>query len=250
MTMRIVIADDEPLSRARLRRLLQGEHDVEIVAECGDGAAAAEAIRKLRPELVLLDIEMPELDGFDVLDDLGDSRPPAVIFVTAYDRHAIRAFEARALDYVLKPVERTRLHAALERARGQIAQQNVGETLTAILRQVRGESAWLERIAVRSRGRISFVRFIDVTRLESAGNYVRLWLGKDSHLVRETLAQLEARLDPKRFVRIHRSTIVNIEQIRELRPWFGGDAVLVLIDGSELTVSRTYRTHVMELLAP
>ncbi|HJW95449.1 MAG TPA: LytTR family DNA-binding domain-containing protein [Thermoanaerobaculia bacterium] len=229
MTLRVIIADDEPLARARIRRLLGDIPDVEIVAECVDGFDAAEAIRAKRPDIAFLDIEMPELDGFEVLAELGDAAPPAVIFVTAYDQHAIRAFEAAALDYVLKPVTGARLHRALDRARGKAG---------------RGAGEPIERLAVRVKGRVLLLRVREITYIEAAGNYARVHIGKESHLVRQTLAALEEKLDPKHFVRIHRSTIVNIDAIRELQPWFGGDSVIVLNDGTELTMSRTYRDRV------
>jgi two-component system LytT family response regulator len=246
--MRVIVADDEPLARARLRRLLQQMHDVEIVAECTDGAAAAEAIRKLGPDAVFLDIQMPELDGFDVLAELGSTRPVAIIFVTAYDKHAIRAFEAQALDYLLKPVTAERLQVAVERARSQVRQTDIDGKLAAILRDVRSQPEWLERIAVGSRGRIAFVSTEDITRIESAGNYARLFTGKENHLIRETLTGLESKLDPRRFVRIHRSTIVNVTAVRELRPWFAGDSIVVLRDGTEVTLSRTHRAKASTLL--
>jgi two-component system LytT family response regulator len=251
--LRVLIADDEPLARARLRRLLADEEEVTVVAECADGASAAATIRRLRPDVVLLDIEMPELDGFDVLDDLAEGRRPAVIFVTAYDRHAIRAFEADALDYVLKPVEAARLRKALERARAHVEQGDVDAKLSTILAGLRpgpgqGKSAPLERIVVRSKGKISFIRTVDVSYIEAAGNYARVHAGKETALVRETLVHLESRLDPSRFVRIHRSTIINIERVRELRPWFAGDSIVVMTDGTELTLSRTHRERAGELL--
>ncbi|MCU1246130.1 MAG: LytTr DNA-binding region [Acidobacteria bacterium] len=247
--LRVLIADDEPLARARLRRLLADEEEVTVVAECADGASAAATIRRLRPDVVLLDIEMPELDGFDVLDDLADGRRPAVIFVTAYDRHAIRAFEADALDYVLKPVEAARLRKALERARAHVEQGDVDAKLSTILAGLHpGRTAPLERIVVRSKGKISFIRTVDVSYIEAAGNYARVHAGKETALVRETLVHLESRLDPSRFVRIHRSTIINIERVRELRPWFAGDSIVVMTDGTELTLSRTHRERAGELL--
>jgi two-component system LytT family response regulator len=247
--LRVLIADDEPLARARLRRLLADEEEVTVVAECADGASAAAMIRRLRPDVVLLDIEMPELDGFDVLDDLAEGRRPAVIFVTAYDRHAIRAFEADALDYVLKPVEAARLRKALERARAHVEQGDVDAKLSTILAGLGPErTAPLERIVVRSKGKISFIRTVDVFYIEAAGNYARVHAGKETALVRETLVHLESRLDPSRFVRIHRSTIINIERIRELRPWFAGDSIVVMTDGTELTLSRTHRERAGELL--
>jgi two-component system LytT family response regulator len=248
MNMRAIVADDEPLARARLRRLLQQLHDVEIVAECADGAEAAEAIRNLRPDVAFLDIQMPELDGFGVLVDVAETRPTAIVFVTAYDQHAIRAFEEQALDYLLKPVNAERLQRAVDRARSQVRNADIDGKLAAILRDVRSQPTWLQRIAVRSRGKVAFVQTDDITRIESAGNYARVFSGKENHLIRETLTALEGKLDPQKFVRIHRSTIVNVTTIRELRPWFAGDYVVVLHDGTELTLSRTYRAKAAALL--
>jgi two-component system LytT family response regulator len=246
--MRAIVADDEPLARARLRRLLQQVHDVQIVAECADGAEAAEAVRKLRPDVAFLDIQMPELDGFDVLTSLGGTPPTAIVFVTAYDKHAIRAFEAQALDYLLKPVNAERLERAVERVRAHVRQVDIDGKLDAILRDVRSHPTWLQRVAVRSRGKVAFVQTEDITRIESAGNYARVFAGKENHLIRETLTALEGKLDPQRFVRIHRSAIVNVNAIRELRPWFAGDSIVVLQDGTELTLSRTYRGKAAALL--
>jgi two-component system LytT family response regulator len=224
VTLRAIIADDEPLARARLRRLLGNERDVEVIAECGDGAATVKAIRELRPDVVFLDIEMPELGGFEVLAALDQTTLPAIVFVTAYDAHAIRAFDEQALDYMLKPVDAERLHRSIDRVRRQPPAR-----------------MFPERIAVRSRGRISFIATNDVIYIEAAGNYARVHTSAGHHLLRETLANLETKLDPKRFVRIHRSTIVNVAAVRELRPSLGGDAIVVIADGKELALSRTYR---------
>jgi two-component system LytT family response regulator len=225
VTLRVIIADDEPLARARMRRLLADEAELEIVAECANGAEAVDAIRTLRPDVVFLDIEMPELDGFEVLME---TSARAVVFVTAYDAHAIRAFEAHALDYVLKPVEAERLHRSVERARASVAANPP-------------QRASLERLIVRTRGRISFIDVRELTHIEAAGNYARLHTSREHPLIRHTLSDLEAKLDPRRFVRIHRSTIVNIAAVREIRPWFRGDSLVVLADGTELALSRTYR---------
>jgi two-component system LytT family response regulator len=248
MKLRAIIADDEPLARARVRRLLAAEADVEVVAECADGAETSEAIRRYAPDVVFLDIEMPELDGFDVLAGIDAARPPAVVFVTAYDRHAIRAFEAHALDYVLKPVDSLRLRRSVERVRKHIEHGTVAETLATILRDLRVDREALDRIPVRTKGRVSFIRTADVTYIESAGNYARVHTAAESHLIRETMAALEGKLDRRRFVRIHRSTIVNVDAIRELRPWFGGDYLVITNDGTELTLSRTFRERAGALL--
>jgi two-component system LytT family response regulator len=248
MIVRAIIADDEPLARARLRRLLGNQPDVEIVAECADGAATVEAVQRLLPDVLFLDVEMPELDAFEVLAGIGSARPPAIVFVTAYDRHAIRAFEEHALDFVQKPVEAGRLARSVERVRAHIANGDLAGQLAALTREFRSVRQSLDRIAIRSRGRIGYVRTAEVTFLESAGNYVRIHTVSESHMIRETLASIESKLDPKRFVRIHRTTIVNVDSIRELRPWFGGDYIVVMNDGTELTLSRTFRERAGPLL--
>jgi two-component system LytT family response regulator len=241
VTLRAIIADDEPLARGRLRRLLHAEHEVEVVAECRDGAESVTAIRELRPDVVFLDIEMPELDGFEVLAALESSSLPAIVFVTAYDAHAIRAFEAHALDYLLKPVDSERLHRSVERVRQQADVHDRLQKLSALVRERGAARSYIERFAVHSRGRTSFITATDVLYIEAAGNYARLQTASGHHLLRETLANLEAKLDPKQFVRIHRSAIVNVAAVRELRPWLGGDAIVVMRDGKELALSRTYR---------
>lgn len=237
MTLRVLIADDEPLARARMRRLLADEPEVEIVADCANGAEAAAAIRSARPDVVFLDIEMPELDGFEVLNDTKEVRVPAVVFVTAYDAHAVRAFDEQALDYVLKPVEAERLHRSVERARAIVAAQQNGD-----------RPATLDRLVVRSRGRVSFIAVPFITHIEAAGNYARVHTRREHHLVRQTLSDLESKLDPARFVRIHRSTIVNAHEVREVRPWLRGDSIVVLESGTELMLSRTFREHAAPLL--
>ena len=240
MTLRAIIADDEPLARARLTRLL-APLDVEIVAQCADGKETVAAVRKLRPELLLLDVSMPELDGLDALSQLGADRPE-VIFVTAWSEHAVRAFEENAVDYLLKPLQPARLEEAIERARQRTRGADVAKVLRSIGR------GYPERLAVRSRGKIGFVRVADIDWIQADGNNVRIICGKETRGMRETLASLEGRLDPKRFARIHRSTIVNLDRVGELEPWSGGDYGVALHDGRVLTMSRTYRGALMRLL--
>ena len=254
MTIRALVADDEPLARRRLLRLLKSEPDVEVVGVAGSGRAAVDAIRAQRPDLVFLDVQMPELDGFGVLEALGDAMP-VVIFVTAYDQYALRAFEVQALDYLLKPFDAERFAQAFRRARSQLRAGDAPppERLLGLLDALsekqkqldqllsRGSERYLERLMVKSAGKIFFVRTAEVHWLEAEGNYIRLHLGGRSHLIRETMNNLETRLDPERFARIHRSTIVNLDQIKELRPWFGGDYLVFLQDGTELKLSRSYR---------
>jgi two-component system LytT family response regulator len=250
VSIRALIVDDEPLARQRLQALLQREPDIDLVGECDDGRQAVTAVRELGPDLVFLDVQMPLLDGFGVLETLGPERLPVVIFVTAYDRYALRAFEVHALDYLLKPFDQERFHKALERAKAQVQRDKICEVdqrLVALLEDVRNGRKPLERFLIKSAGRVFFVRVEDVDWIEAAGNYARLHAGGETHLLRETMNGLEGRLDPHRFLRIHRSTIVNIERIREFQPWFHGDYQVLLRDGTQLTLSRSYRPKMQEL---
>lgn len=245
MTLRVIIVDDEPPARARLRRFLKTLPDVELVAECGDGASAVQAIESNSPDLVLLDVQMPELDGFEVLRALDMPRLPAVIFVTAYDKYAVRAFEVHALDYVVKPVEGERLGEALEHARRRITEHRSATAgLADLLRELKSDRAYLTRLPVRSEGKIKVIELADVDWLSAADNYVTLHAGGREYLVRDTIAAIERRLDPKSFVRVHRSTIVRLNRIAELMPDAHGDFVIRLKDGTRLDMSRTYRSNV------
>ena len=274
MTYRVLIADDEPLARRRLGRFLRAEPDVEVVAECASGGEAAEALSAAGGEidLALLDIQMPELDGFGVIDQVGAERMPPVIFVTAYDAFALKAFEVHALDYLLKPLGARRFRTAFRRARAQherARSAEAAERLRALLAHVAAEGAlggegegaraagtpapgaapavaaaprarYADRVTVKHDGRVFFVSLADVDWFESDGNRVRVHVGRATHVGRETLAAIEAAVDPDRFARIHRGTIVNLDRIRELQPWFGGDYVVLLRDGTKLKLSRTY----------
>jgi two-component system LytT family response regulator len=249
--LRVVLVDDEALARARLRRLLAGEEDVEIVGEASSAAEARRLVASERPDLLFLDVQMPGEDGFELLQSLPAAGAPAVVFVTAFDQHALRAFEVHALDYLLKPFDRERLRLALERAREALERRVPGpldEQLRLMLQELRGEQPHLSRFVIRSVGRIVFVAAADVDWIEAAGNYVRLHIGKESHLLRETMSSLETRLDPRLFARIHRSTIVNIERIRELHHIFHGDYSVLLRDGTRLTLSRGYREQFERLV--
>jgi len=243
--IRSLIVDDEPLARERLRGLLAGEPGVEVVGECGDGCQAVRAIDELRPDLVFLDVQVPNLDGFHILESVGGDRVPAVVFVTAYDQYALRAFDVRAVDYVLKPFGRERLQRALDRARAQIARarsSDLSGQLTALFEGMRPRTApFLRRVVIKENGRLFFLRTSEIDWVEASGNYVRLHVGAESHLLRDTMSGLEGRLDPEQFLRIHRSTIVNIERIKELHPWFHGDYIVVLRDARKLTMSAGYR---------
>jgi two-component system LytT family response regulator len=244
MTLRVAIVDDEPPARARLRRLLKAQGDVEIVAECGDGAAAVDAIESLQPDLVFLDVQMPELDGFEVLGALEVARLPAVIFVTAFDKYALRAFEVHALDYVVKPVEPERFARALAHARQRITEhRSTSDGVSNLIRQLGRERPHLARIPVRSEGRVKVIDVVDVDWLSAADNYVTLHVGRHEYLVRDTLSALEARLAANDFVRVHRSTIVRLDRIAELVPDLHGDYRIRLKNGAVVPMSRTYRAR-------
>ena len=240
--MRVLIADDEPLACERLRTLLSAERDVTIAGECHDGRSAVAAILELAPDLVFLDVQMPEMDGFAVMESL--AAPPAVIFVTAFDQFAIRAFEVCALDYLLKPFDRDRFSKALARGRLECerrATSDLDTRLQTLLTELRGRKQYLERLVIRSGGRVLFLRVDEVDWVESAGNYVRLHAGAEEYLYRETMSRMEGALDPARFARIHRSSIVNVERVKELHALFRGDYTVVLRDGRQLTLSKAYR---------
>jgi two-component system LytT family response regulator len=244
MSIRALIVDDEPLARERIRALLREEPDVEVVGECGDGPSAVAAIQKLAPDLLFLDVQMPGMDGFGVLRALGDAPWPEVIFVTAHDQHAVKAFEAHALDYLLKPFKPARFREAVRRAREQLARRRAGaipENLAALLAQLQPQRPFLTRIAVKAGERTAFLKACEIEYAEAAGNYLVLHAGREHHVIRETLGALEAQLDPKQFVRINRSTLVNVDQIRELQPLFKGEHVVVLRNGKQLPLTRGVR---------
>jgi two-component system LytT family response regulator len=247
--LRTLIADDEPLARERMRSLLGPEDDIEVVAEAGDGLATVEAILTHDPDLVFLDISMPKLDGFGVIATVGAERMPAVVFVTAYDKHALKAFEVQALDYLLKPFDSDRFQATLRRARRQIegGQADLERRLLDLVRSLNRPTR-PERIVVKSSGRLFFLRADEIDWVEAAGNYVKLHVGAEAHLMRETMTAIEQRLSPETFFRIHRSHIVNLERIKELQPWFNGEYVVMLQNGTQLTLSRGYRDKLQERL--
>jgi two-component system LytT family response regulator len=243
--IRTLVVDDEPMGRERVLSLLQQEEDVEVIGECSDGTQAIAAIQQHAPDLVFLDVQMPGANGFGVIDAVGADRMPTVIFVTAYDEYALRAFEYHALDYLLKPFNRERFRETLKHARASLERRRAGDLcrrLLALVNDIKPEApARLERLVVKSGGRVFFLRTDEIDWIEAAGNYVRLHLGDESHLFRETMNRMESRLDSRRFVRIHRSRIVNTERIKELQPWFNGEYVVVLRNGTRLTLSRGYR---------
>ncbi len=249
--IKALIVDDEPLARERLASLLTAEPDIEIVGQCRDGEEAVTAIEDVSPNLVFLDVQMPLMSGFDVIESVGSARMPLVIFVTAYDQHALRAFQVQALDYLLKPFDRERFSAALQRARTQLEREETGDLgrrLMALVKDLRKDQPRAERLVVKSSGRLYFLRADEIDWVEAAGNYVRLHVGTTAHLIRETMTAIEGRLDPEKFFRIHRCRMVNMERIQELQPWLNGEYSVVLRTGTRLTLSRGYREKLQERL--
>jgi two-component system LytT family response regulator len=250
--IRTLIVDDEPLARRGIRAQLDEEEDIEIVSECRNGLEAVAAIEEQSPDLVFLDVQMPELDGFGVLEAVGVDRMPVVIFVTAYDQYALRAFDVHALDYLLKPVDAERFASALQRARKQIERHNaqdLNQRLQSFLDDLQAKQKFTERLVIKSGGRIFFLNVQEIDWIEAADNYVRLHVGRDSHLLRETMNHLEKRLDPDHFLRVHRSRIINIRQIKELQPLFRGEYDIMLQDGTRLESGRGYREKLQKLFS-
>ena|ERR1051326_2795595 len=251
MKIQALIVDDESLARERLRKLLQDHSEIEICGECADGRQAVEAIKQASPDLVFLDVQMPELDGFGVLQAIQGGRMPAIVFVTAHDKFALRAFEVHAVDYLLKPFDRERFQTALRRAIEQIKQHQTGDLsqrLNALIAEVKSPSKHLERLAIKSSGRVIFLKIDDIDWIEAADNYVSLHIGAEAHLHRETMSTLAEQLPPKKFLRISRSAIVNVERIKELQPLFHGEYVVILRNGTKLTLSRNYREALNQLI--
>ena len=251
--IRTLIVDDEPLAREGIRVLLNKDPDFEIVGACSNGTDAVRAIRRLAPDLLFLDVQMPEMDGFGVLQRLHDSEVPVVIFVTAFDEYAVNAFEVHALDYLLKPFDDERFDKALRRAKAQIQQQEAQQLSQKLLslvedyrtgvdngRSPTAESVptYLTRLAVKSAGRIHFLKSSEIDWVEAADYYVKLHVGGKSHLLRETMSHLESQLDPRHFLRIHRSAIVNLDRVKELRTQSHGECTVFLHDGTQLKLSR------------
>jgi two-component system LytT family response regulator len=247
--IRTLVVDDEPVARARVLSLLRDESDIEIVGECSTAPQAVSVIEATSPDLVFLDVQMPQMDGFELARTLGDDMP-AVVFVTAYDEYALAAFEIHALDYLLKPFSAERFKSALTHARQHIAKRQQAASArqlparvpeTPAMQDAQGEHIRRDRLVIKSSGRIYFVRIHDIDWCEASGNYVRLHIGQQTHLVRGTMSHLESQLDPAQFVRIHRSAIVNVERIQELRSSFNGEYLITLTDRTRLTLSRGYR---------
>ncbi len=250
-TIRTIVSDDEPLAREKLRILLASETGVRIVAECRDGRQTIDALQTYKPDLLLLDIQMPGADGFQVLSAIPADDMPLVVFTTAYDQYAIRAFETHAVDYLLKPFDHERLHKAIERIRSELLKTNdreMTQRILDLLAGTRAESRVTKRLAIKAAGRVVFLDVEEIDWVEAAANYVRLHVGKESHLLRESIGRISERLDPDRFVRVHRSTIVNVRRIKELQPCNSGEYIVVLKDGKELSCSRGYRTELHHLI--
>jgi two-component system LytT family response regulator len=251
MTIRVAIVDDEPLARRRIRNLLMEAADIEVITECANGKDAIESLDASPPDLLFLDIQMPEIDGFDVLQAIGRGRVPAVVFVTAYDQFALRAFEAHALDYLLKPFDDERFGVAVQRARERIRQQQGGDLdrrLQALLEHVRSDHGYLRRLVVPSGHRSIFIRTEHIDWIEADRNSVRLHVGGKAYLLRENLTHIASALDPAMFCRIHRSTVVNIDRIQSVESLFHGEYVVVLHDGTKLTSGRSYRRSLLSLM--
>lgn len=248
--IRVLLVDDESLAREMLREMLKDDPQVTILGESCNGREALDAIRTHAPDLIFLDVQMPELGGFEVLEALG-KEIPRVIFVTAYDQYAVRAFEVHALDYLLKPFDQERFDISWQRARAQILRDRDGGTdqrILALLQEMKAGNKYLERLVIKASGRIYFLETTEIDWIEAEGNYVSVHSAKKSHLLRETISSLEAQLDPKKFLRIHRSSIVRIDRIQELQPWFHGEYRIILQNGTQLTLSRNYRERLQEAL--
>jgi two-component system LytT family response regulator len=244
----VLVVDDEPLARERLRALPDDDAEVKIVGECASGRTAVKAIQEKRPDLVFLDVQMPGLNGFGVVEQIGAAKMPAIVFVTAFDQYALKAFEIHALDYLLKPFDRERFEATLARAIRLRAAGSGDQGMAALLESLAARRKYAERLLVKCSGKERLLPVAEVAWFEAAGNYVKIHTGGERRLLRETMANLETRLDPEQFARIHRSTIVNLHKVKELEPWFHGDYVVRLTDGQKLTLSRSYRGRLLEKL--
>ncbi len=250
MLIQTLIADDEVLARRKLRQLLSEEADVEIVGEGSTATEIIKLVRLLAPKLLFLDVEMPGMDGLDLisaLSELSDIVMPQIIFTTAYDRYALQAFDVHAVDYLLKPFTAERLHSAVERAREQLSLAERSSSRSD--RRETTSGAYTSRIVFKSRGRILFLPISDIRWIGAEENYVRICTGTETHLLRETMASMEKRLDPGLFLRVHRSAIVNLKYVKEVRTEARGDFVVQLVNGQKVTMSRSYRARIGEMLA-
>jgi two-component system, LytTR family, response regulator len=267
--IRAIVVDDESLAREVLLVMLSDDPEIEVIAECRNGREAVATIREQSPDIVFIDIQMPEMDGFQVIEEVGAKQMPVTVFVTAFDKYALRAFEAHALDYLLKPFDHDRFESALQRAKTLVRQQKIGEmseNLFAMMQDMKlktGESTSeadnrkpegadhqqpIDRVVIKSSGRIYFLKVEDIDWVEGAGDYLSLHSASGTHLIRETMGDFHARLDARKFLRIHRSTIVNIERIKDLQPLFKGEYVITLTSGKRLRSSRGYRRELQPLL--
>ena len=237
--LRALIVDDEALARERVRTLLADSPGVTVIGECAGGREAVEAIAEHRPDLVFLDVQMPDMSGFQVLEAVDEESLPAVVFVTAYDEYALRAFEVHALDYLLKPLEPERFARTLAHVRASLGDRS-DRRLHELLDALAARDVPLDRLVVRTRGKVSFLKPSEIDWVEADGKHVRLHVGRDTHVVRQQLQRLERRLAAHGFVRVHRSAIVNVDRIRELEPWFHGEYVVILKDGTRLTSSAAH----------
>ncbi|NUN70265.1 MAG: response regulator transcription factor [Bacteroidetes bacterium] len=250
--IRALIVDDEPLAREKVLHFVTTEPDIEVIGQCANGQEAIDAILQHAPDLVFLDIQMPEVGGFEILQRLPQNRIPSIIFITAYDEFALRAFEFHALDYLLKPFDRERFHSAVQHARSSISSRPTpdvtAEQIAAMLQHLRHPTPTLDRLIVKTNGRIVFLRTEEIDWMEAAGNYVKLHTGSETHLLRETMNNLEAQLDARTFIRIHRSTIINIGKIKELQPYFNGEYTVTLTNNTTHILSRGYRDNFTAVL--
>jgi two-component system LytT family response regulator len=248
MKIRALIVDDEPLARKRIRLLAQDEQDLECIGECSSGVDALAAIGRNPPDLVFLDVQMPEMDGFAVLEQIPRARLPAIVFTTAYDKHAIRAFEVHALDYLLKPIEPNRFKAAVAHVREHMRTQQTSSAARGLLELLASRkdstptaaptNRYLTRLPVKTDDKVAVIKTADIDTIESAGNYVSINAGKESYILRETLNALETQLDPETFLRVSRSAIINLDRVKELQPMFKGEHIIVLQNGKRLAMTR------------
>lgn len=244
MTVTAFLLDDEALARRRVRQLIEAEADFRIVGESDNPQQAIDDIRRLRPDVIFVDVQMPGTTGIEVAERLSSEDPPLFVFVTAYEDYALKAFDVQAFDYLLKPFDRERFQKTLERVRVRMVETRrgaVSDKIDNLLDQLQNRRTDPDRIAIRTGGHVVFIRTQNIDWVEAADNYVCLHCGGETHVLRETMNSLEQRLDPARFYRIHRSTIVNADRIKELQPWFRGDYIVLLQDGAKLMMSRTYR---------
>jgi len=249
--IRVLIVDDEPFARKRLRELLKDDSEIAIIGECANGAETISATQELTPDLIFLDVQMPGIDGLAVSETFDGKQSPLVIFVTAYEQYAVRAFDVQAVDYLLKPFDRARFTQALQRAKERLREKHrddVNRQILDLLSEIKDKPQYLDRLVIKNNDRVFVLKTDEIDWIEAEGNYVRVHFGKQSSLIRETLSRLAAQLDPRKFPRIHRSRLVNIDRIQELQPWSHRDWRIILRSGAELRLSRNYRDQLHQLL--